>query len=245
MRYMYFLNDYMDIKMNIIQKGSLTKIDFKTRASGKIELMNTELSEEVRDMYLPYYLSKIIDHKRHDFDEKWLKLVENDKLRLFLLDEFDSKPILPLGSALPYFYLPDTSNNYIDSDKYKGQILLINFWATWCKLCIEDFPYENHIVEKFSGKPVKVLNIGIESNEESWKNMVKKHGLKSDNVLAQGSWNDKLNKEFDINALPHSTLVDWNGRVVQNKCPRASENVDELILKLLIKMKLEGTQEQL
>lgn len=80
------------------------------------------------------------------------------------------------------------------------------------------------------------MNIAIQTKEDSWKTMINRHGLKSDNLLAQGNWEEKLSADFDINALPHSVLVNWEGKIVQNKCPRASENVGELIAELLVKM---------
>ena len=236
--YMRFLGDYLAFRTNDTKKtGPLqSKEDLKTSFSRKIKTIKSVLSREVRDAYLIYYLSKIIGNRRYAFDEEWIKMVEDEKYRAFLLEELKSNPILPVGSALPYFNLPDTNDNFIESHQYKGQILLINFWATWCKPCIEEFPYENEIVEQFAGKPVKVLNIGIDSEEERWRNMINKYGLKSDNIIARDTWNDKLSKDFDINGLPHSVLVDWNGKIVQNKCPRASENVGELIAELLVKM---------
>lgn len=91
-------------------------------------------------------------------------------------------------------------------------------------------------MEQFAGKPVKLLNIAIDTKEDRWRSMINRYGLKSDNVLAQGNWEDKLSKDFDINGLPHSVLIDWNGNIVQNKCPRASENIGELIAKLLEEM---------
>lgn len=54
-----------------------------------------------------------------------------------------------------------------------------------------------------------------------------------------GNWSEKLYDAFDINDLPHNVLVDWKGKVVQNKCPRASGRVDELIDGLLIQMRKE------
>jgi thiol-disulfide isomerase/thioredoxin len=241
-RYMYFLNDYFGFKTDPGLKGKSPnqKDSLRANFNTEINLIDKELSGKVKEAFLTFYLSLIIDHRRYVFDEKWLEMIQDEKFRSFLIGHFTSNPILPKGSPLPYFNLPDTANVYIEPDKYAGQILLINFWATWCKPCIKEFPHENSIVERFSGEPVKVLNICMESDRDSWKKMVKKHELKSDNILAQEIWNDKISRDFDINALPHSTLVDWNGKIVQNKCPRASENVDELISELLIKFENEG-----
>src|SRR5690606_10875153 len=122
-------------------------LDHKTKEESKasfgrgIDTILDELSGKVKDVYLTYYLSKIIGHRRYAFDEEWIKMVQDEKYQIYLREELNANPVLPVGSALPYFNLPDSSDNFIESHHYKGQILLINFWATWCKPCIEEFPY--------------------------------------------------------------------------------------------------------
>lgn len=236
--YMRFLGDYLAFGLTSANniRAATTKEEVKAYYKRRISTMNSVLPDEVKDVYLTYYLRGVIDSRRYAFDEEWIATIQDEKYQTYLREELNANPILPAGSALPYFNLLDTSTNYIESHQYKGKILLINFWATWCKPCIEEFPYENELVDQFAGKPVKLLNIAIQTKEDSWKCMINKHGLKSDNLLAQGNWEEKLSTDFDINALPHSVLVDWEGKIVQNKCPRASENVGELITELLVTM---------
>jgi hypothetical protein len=74
---------------------------------------------------------------------------------------------------------------------------------------------------------------------EKWKSYLDKYDLKTTNLYANGNWNDKLQKDFGIQGLPHSTLIDWNGIVVKNKCRRASENID-LVIDELLKEKAES-----
>ncbi|WP_296619217.1 TlpA disulfide reductase family protein, partial [Marivirga sp.] len=102
-----------------------------------------------------------------------------------------------------------------------------------CKPCIKEFPYENELVEKYKDEPVEIVNICIDSEIKKWKAYLKKYNLKTINLYANGNWNNKLQKDFGIQAIPHSILIDWNGKVVQNKCRRASENIGELIAQLL------------
>ena len=61
--------------------------------------------------------------------------------------------------------------------------------------------------------------------------------MKPLNLFSKNNWDEKLARDFDINGLPHSVLVDWNGKIVQNKCPSASRGVDKLIHQLLAKKK--------
>ena len=63
--------------------------------------------------------------------------------------------------------------------------MLIIFWATWCKPCIKEFPYENKLVEKYKDQPVEIFNICIDSEEEKWKSYLDKYDLKKPLIYSQ------------------------------------------------------------
>ncbi len=241
--YMDFLRDYIFFKTYPQLKTEIplpaSKEEYTEFIPETFEVANSELSDLVKDAYLAFIFTDAIRHNKNWFNEKWADLVKDEELREFVNSSLSATQVLPTGSKLPYFYLPDTSNVFHQSDQFIGQIMLINFWATWCKPCIKEFPLENALVEHFKGKPVTILNICIESEPDKWKEMIKKFDLKTHNLLAQENWNKKLNKEFDIMSLPHSVLVDWNGKVVENKCPTARD-VKDLISDLLLKMEAEA-----
>ena len=141
---------------------------------------------------------------------------------------------------LPYFYLSDIDSVFYEPEHFKGKVLLINFWATWCKPCYQEFEYENELVLKFQKEPVEIVNICIDSEKDNWEKVVTKYSLKTKNLFAAKNWSEKINKDFGVTALPHSVLIDWNGNVIQNKCLRPSEEVDELITKELYKNEKRG-----
>jgi thioredoxin-like negative regulator of GroEL len=73
------------------------------------------------------------------------------------------------------------------------------------------------------------------SDKKTWKKYIQKYQLKSINLFAENSWTSKIEKDFGIRGIPHSVLVDENGKVFQNKCARPSEDISKEIDKLLIK----------
>lgn len=230
--YMSFLNNLFTFKTHYPFK--VERIDKRKQKKERVELMKNELSGIVKDGYLASQFCGFIDNKSLH-DSTWIDLVEEKEFHDFLKAYSVNYSILPEGSDLPYFYLRDTSNVLYEPKDFKGEILLINFWNAGCKPCIQDFLHENKLVEKYASEPVTILNIC--TAPRLWKKMINKHELKTVNLLVEGNWGRKLYEAFDINYLPHSTLVDWNGKIVQNKCARASGNVVELIDQLLIEMK--------
>ncbi len=237
--YMRFLSSYISLKNGRFYKAKrpTSKEDYKEIYVDNFKTTQRVFQGDLKDLFLTYELGKIIDSKRYVFEEKWINMVESERLNEYLKQLYHSNPILPKGAKLPYFSLLDATNVRYEPRQFKDQIILINFWATWCKPCIEEFPYENELVSQFKEKPVKIINICMESDSTKWKSILDKNQLKPLNLFSKNNWDEKLTRDFDINGLPHSVLVDWNGKIVQNKCPSASRGVDKLIHQLLAKKK--------
>ena len=235
-RYFSFLNMYTAYLYDAkIENPDTKNSEYKSNLDS--DIIRTELNGLVRDVYLTVSLNISIDQFRHSFEEKRIEEIKDAKLKNYLYNYLRTDPFLPKGTDLPFFILMDSSGTYHESKELYGNILLINFWSTSCLPCIKEFPFENELVERFEGKPVKVINICMESSLNSWKKLIQKHNLKTYNLFANKNWSETLNKKFDIKGWPHSVLVDWKGKIVRNKCPRTSNNVDELIRDLLNEMK--------
>ena len=59
---------------------------------------------------------------------------------------------LRIGVEAPTFNVTDIDGKPIDLSKYKGHVIIINFWATWCDPCVQEFPNAKQMYTKFKGK---------------------------------------------------------------------------------------------
>ncbi|MFT6633071.1 MAG: thiol-disulfide isomerase/thioredoxin [Bacteriovoracaceae bacterium] len=106
----------------------------------------------------------------------------------------------------------NTSNgNEIDLKKIKKPIVILNFWASWCRPCLTEFKSLNQLVEKF-GEKVHVLGVNSDT-EDAKKEVVKieaKHKLLFESVLDERG---KLASLFNVTAIP-SSIVFHKGKVI-------------------------------
>lgn len=236
--YMLFLHEYVNFHS---RKISVLKIDSSDAKQSLMILKAQEIDKlftgKVKDAYLAEFTSMWIKSVRSEYDSMVLNYFTDEELRDLIREYYESSITLKPGTPMPYFFLENQMGEDVESRDYLGNILLINFWADWCKPCIEEFPYENALVEKYQGKPVKILNICIESNRERWKEYILRYGLKMDNLFAGENWTKKLKSSYDISVIPHSVLIDWNGKIVENRTKTASKGIDKLIDELLGEMK--------
>ena len=96
---------------------------------------------------------------------------------------------------------------------YKGNLLYIDFWATWCSPCRQAIEEIKPVKEKFSGKPVKFIYLTNESSPlGTWKNFIR--DIKGEHYrLNEDQWNYLCTK-FNVTGIPHVVLVDKDSKVI-------------------------------
>lgn len=241
--YMRFLSSYLLYKADPrIENGiPRNKEEWIDDFESRIKSAERNIDKQyVKDIFLAMYFSKILEGNKHIWNDKWVDYISDTVLSSWVKKLNLENPILPPGEQLPYFYLANMDSIFFEPKDFSGKILLINFWATWCKPCYEEFDHEDFLVEKFKDEPIKIINICIDSEKETWRKVVNRNNLKTLNLFATAAWSENINKYFGISSLPHSILVDQNGKVIENNCPRPSAGVDALIMEALITMKNES-----
>jgi thiol-disulfide isomerase/thioredoxin len=135
------------------------------------------------------------------------------------------------GSAV--FDLPDLQGQQHNLDDYRGQVILVNFWASWCPPCIQEMPALQKLKQELSGQPFEILAINVgEQKYRVWK-FVKL--VNFDLPVLLDTRKDTFNA-WGSSVLPTSFLLDKQGRVryrVQGDTEWDSEKVSALIKALL------------
>jgi thiol-disulfide isomerase/thioredoxin len=125
----------------------------------------------------------------------------------------DSKSMLP--ALAPSSSVFDLKNNPVTLSYYRGQVVLVDFWATWCPPCIEDFPELKRLHHKYQNKGFTVIGIAIdEGGANAVKPVIKKRGVTYP-ILLDNQKNEPLYKAFGIEMLPALFLLDAEGLILQ------------------------------
>lgn len=120
--------------------------------------------------------------------------------------------------------LNEVSDGPTDLAKWKGQVLVVNFWATWCPPCVEEMPELTALQEKLNGKNTQILGIGIDS-PDNIKEFASKLKINYPLYIA-GMEGTSLTTQFGNKAggLPFTVLIDRNGSVVKTYTGRLNIN---------------------
>lgn len=94
---------------------------------------------------------------------------------------------------------------------WRGEVLVVNFWASWCKPCLKELPIMNEWQESWSGRGARVVAISVDHDSREARRFVEKSGL-SVQVLHDGT--DGLAHALDLPSLPRTYVLDREGRIV-------------------------------
>jgi len=110
----------------------------------------------------------------------------------------------------PDFTLTDAQGNTVRLSDYKGQVVLLNFWATWCPPCREEIPWFVDFQTKYRDRGFVVL--GVSLDEDGWKSV--KPFMESKHVnypVMIGS--DQVGDLYGVKNLPQTMIIDRSGRI--------------------------------
>jgi len=117
--------------------------------------------------------------------------------------------------------------------KYKGNVVYVDFWATWCVPCLKEIPQSMKIQEKFKDKSVVFLFLCNQSKYEDWEKTIKEKDIKGEHVFLNSKQFNELRALYDITGVPHYMLINKEGGI-RNNAPRPSnKRIDQEIQKLL------------
>ena len=111
----------------------------------------------------------------------------------------------------PPFTLNDSKGIPASLADYKGKVVLLNFWATWCHGCVQEMPWFMEFQEKYRGKGLAV--IGLSMDEDGWKSVTPFVEEKKVNYSVFIA-NQKLADRFGLAAMPMTILIDRRGNIV-------------------------------
>ena len=113
-------------------------------------------------------------------------------------------------------------------DKHKGETLVIDIWASWCRDCIKGMPKVKDLQEKY--KDATYIFLSLDRGEEAWKRGIKKYDVKGEHYYMQSGWKGPFGNFVNLDWIPRYMIVNGDGTISLYKAIVAD---DEKIFEIL------------
>jgi cytochrome c biogenesis protein CcmG, thiol:disulfide interchange protein DsbE len=129
-----------------------------------------------------------------------------------------------VGQIAPDFDLPGGKGAVKLSD-YKGKVVYVDFWASWCGPCKQSFPWMNDMQSRYSAKGLNLVAVNVDQKPEDAKTFLNDNAAKFTVAFDQGG---KTPKAYAIKGMPTSVLIGADGKVLMVHSGFKEEQRDEL-----------------
>ncbi|WP_233635669.1 TlpA disulfide reductase family protein [Hymenobacter setariae] len=121
-----------------------------------------------------------------------------------------------LGAQAPDFGLPDPSGKLVKLSDLRGQYVLVDFWASWCKPCRAENPTVAKAYATYQHQNFTVISISLDnqSARAAWLKAIQDDGLTWTQVSDLHGFNTEVAQQYAISAIPQNFLLDPQGRIV-------------------------------
>ena len=174
----------------------------------------------VTEIVRPFIETSIVSDQR-DKAKAFLTRVKSDfadspegPSLLPFLDQLGAELYLPgVGDSMEIAFT-DTTGREIDLEEMKDQVVLVDFWATWCAPCIAKMPMMLEIHDTFHEKGFEIVGISLDDNEASFRQFIEERDIPWPQYFDGKGFGNELAQRYGISSIPATFLVGKGGKII-------------------------------
>ena len=136
---------------------------------------------------------------------------ENRTGELPTITAHGGQPDALVGKKAMDFNVKDLDGNDLSLEKYRGNVILLDFWAVWCGPCIAEMPNVKGVYEKYKNNNFQIIGISLDESREKLVGYLEKEGITWPQFFDGDGWKNQVAQMYGINSIPRMYLIDGDG----------------------------------
>ena len=95
-----------------------------------------------------------------------------------------------------------------------NKVVLLDFWASWCRPCMGEMPYLLEAYANYHDKGFEIYGVSLDDDGEAWKKCIEQQGMKWVNVSELAGWQTAAAKQYAVNSIPANFLLNAQGEII-------------------------------
>ena len=130
------------------------------------------------------------------------------------IDRRKSREALVPGALFPDFSETDLKGKPLAISNYKGKVVLVDFWATWCMPCVLELPQVQQAYEKFHSKGFEIVGVSLDEDKGKLEQFIEQKKMPWPEFFDGKRWENKLAVKYGVDSTPTGYLLDRNGKII-------------------------------
>ena len=158
------------------------------------------------------YYEKVLDGLQTNFP--------NSNHITLLSDQINKAKPLSIGAIAPDFTLPNEQGDSITLSKFRGQVVLLDFWASWCRPCRIENPKLVSLYDTYSKEGFEIISISLDGTnrqktpKKDWVDAIKTDQLNWIHLSELKGWETFVRELYNFNSIPYTLLIDEKGKII-------------------------------
>ena len=121
---------------------------------------------------------------------------------------------IEIGATAPDINLKDPNGNLVQLSKLKGNVVLLDFWASWCRPCRAENPNLVKLFNKYKTNKFTVYSVSMDKNKQKWLDAITQDQLSWKNHVSElQGWNSTAGTKYGVSSIPSTFLINKKGEI--------------------------------